>query len=130
MIRGPQTVNTASMSDPVLVREDGTLTIGSTTDHDFNLHRIVNLGTVFGTAGGLRSGSSGSIVNAGTWNDSASSVMNNDYLGAVWTFTNHGTLTVNSNGAESAATIGPTRPLVPSAAMKPSMLMGRMPGRA
>jgi|GEM_PF-961658 len=68
-----------------------TLSIATGANHDFNTHAFVINGTVNWTGGALRSGSSGSILNAGTWNDTASAAINNDYGGAFATFTNSGT---------------------------------------
>ncbi len=69
----------------------GALSVGGTADHDFNTHAIVNNGIVNWTGGRLRSGNGGSILNAGVWNDSASSQVNNDYGGTGGTtFTNNG----------------------------------------
>jgi len=77
----------------------------------------VNNGTINWTGGRLRSGTGGSILNAGVWNDSASSQINNDYAGTGGTtFTNNGvynktaanttTISVpftNNNGAVSVS---------------------------
>jgi hypothetical protein len=66
----------------------GKLTIGSSGDHDFNAHALVNNGTVDWTGGRLRSGNGGSITNNGTFNDRASNAVNNDYQNTALTFTN------------------------------------------
>ncbi|MBP9914460.1 MAG: hypothetical protein KBF26_13755, partial [Opitutaceae bacterium] len=67
------------------------LTISSGANHDFNASAWINHGTVDWTGGQLRSGSSGSITNHATWNDTASNSLNNAYGGAAWTFTNTAT---------------------------------------
>jgi hypothetical protein len=72
--------------------------IGGGADHDYNAHTLVNNGTVNWTGGRLSSGNGGSIVNAGTWNDTASSQLNNDYLGNSATFTNRGTYAKSAAG--------------------------------
>ncbi|MEO6873802.1 MAG: PEP-CTERM sorting domain-containing protein [Opitutaceae bacterium] len=84
-----------------------TLSIASGADHDFNGHAIVNNGTVDWTTGRLRSGSGGTITNAGTWNDTGSYAINNDFGGAGGTnFINGVTGTYNK-------TAGSTSILVP-----------------
>ncbi len=68
---------------------NSTLTISNgTVDHDFNGRTIVNSGTTNWTAGRLRSGNNGSITNQGTFVDSASSDINNDYGGTTVVFSN------------------------------------------
>ncbi len=89
------------------IASTGTLAISSAADHDYNGHGIVNNGIVNWTAGRIRSGTGGSIVNNGAWNDTASSDFNNDYLGATATFTN------TSTGVYNKSTAGPTNFLIP-----------------
>ncbi len=71
------------------VGASGTLVIADGGNHDFNSHAIVNNGTVAWSAGALRSGGGGTLVNNAAWNDSGSSgSINNDYGGTSLTFTN------------------------------------------
>ncbi|HEX2899838.1 MAG TPA: hypothetical protein VHS96_08980, partial [Bacteroidia bacterium] len=80
-----------------------TLTISSGANHDFEGHAIVNHGTVYWTAGHLRSGSGGTITNHGTWNDSVNGYsVNNDYNGTV------ATIFTNAAGATYLKTAGVT----------------------
>ncbi len=65
-----------------------TLTISGTVDHDFNGRGIANNGTVNWTGGRLRSGTGGTFTNNGTFVDSASSDINNDYGGTAVIYTN------------------------------------------
>lgn len=67
---------------------DSTLTIGSASDHDFSGRALYNSGTVNWTGGRLRSGNAGTITNVGTFVDSASSAINNDYGGTSLVFNN------------------------------------------
>lgn len=80
---------------------DGTMTIGTVADHDFNGRSLVNQGTVNWTGGRLRSGDGGSILNSGTWNDSASSVVNADWGNHVASFTNSGVFQKTATGLTS-----------------------------
>jgi hypothetical protein len=68
-------------------------TISGGSDHDFDQHAIINAagGIVNWTGGRLRSGDSGSITNAGLWNDSASFEINAAYNDGVATFINQPT---------------------------------------
>ncbi len=76
----------------------GSLTIGSTADHDLNAHALVNNGTVNWTSGRIRSGNGGAITNNGTFNDASGSVVNNDYQNATLTFTNGSGGVYNKSG--------------------------------
>ena len=71
----------------------GVLTISTVVDHDYNATAIVNNGTVNWQDGNLRSGSSGSITNTGTWNDNTALnyQFNNAFGGGTAPFTNNGT---------------------------------------
>lgn len=74
-------------------------TIAGGADHDFNSHTITNAGTVEWTGGRLRTGNAGSFTNTGTFNDSASNAINNNYGGAVSAFTNAAGATYNKLSA-------------------------------
>ena len=71
-----------------LIAPTTVLNIGTGNDHDFDARSLLNHGLVNWSAGRLRSGHSGSIVNAGTWNDASGYSFNNDYTGPTATFTN------------------------------------------
>ncbi|WP_164975999.1 beta strand repeat-containing protein [Oleiharenicola lentus] len=85
-----------------------TFNIATAAEHDFNTRDFVNQGTVNWTAGRLRSGNDGSIVNQGQWNDtgtsslgatsSGASAFKNDY-GGTYTFTNAAGATYNKTGS-------------------------------
>ena len=77
-------------SGTTTIAAGSTLTISGGSDHDFNQRRITNDGTVNWTGGRLRSGDSGSILNNGTWNDTASSNVNADLADHQASFTNSG----------------------------------------
>ena len=82
-----------------------TLNIGSTADHDFQSHGIVNQGTVNWTAGNLRSGGGGSITNQGVWNDSSGGYQVNNAYGGGATFTNSGTYNKSTVGATTTMAV-------------------------
>jgi hypothetical protein len=84
-----------------------TLTISSAADHDFDFRTVTNNGTINWSAGRLRSGHLGGIVNNGIFNDSASSAINNDYSGTTATFTNAATGTYNKNAAGTTTLLVP-----------------------
>ena len=80
------------------IASGGTLAISTAANHDFNTRALVNQGTVNWTGGLLRSGNGGSITNNATWNDAASSTVNNPFGGA-FTFTNASGATYNKTAA-------------------------------
>lgn len=81
------------------------LTIASAADHNFQSHTLINQGTVNWTAGNLRSGSSGSINNQGTWNDTSSGYQVNSAYGGGTTFVNSGTYTKSTVGSTTTMTV-------------------------
>jgi hypothetical protein len=91
---------TFSSGGGVTVNSGATLGItGTGVDHDFNASALANSGTVNWSGGRLRSGNAGNISNSGTWNDTASTNLNNDFGGAAWTFTNNSGGTYNKSAA-------------------------------
>jgi hypothetical protein len=82
---------TPSLLTSSIVPTGAHLAIYTAADHDLNATAILNNGTVDWANGALRSGNAGSIVNVGTWNDSAGSEFNNAYNGTMSTFTNAAT---------------------------------------
>ncbi len=85
-----------------------TFNVSGSADHDFNTRDFVNQGTLNWTAGRLRSGNDGSIVNQGQWNDTGistlggtsigASAFKNDYGGA-YSFTNAAGATYTKSGS-------------------------------
>jgi len=96
----PSTVSTLGPAD--------TLNITTGANHDFNGQLLTNNGTVNWSAGNLRSGYGGTIVNHGTWNDSLSGYeIDNAYGGAG------GTTFDNAAGGTYAKTGGTTDFTIP-----------------
>ena len=98
-IEGPLTWTGGAFSSPPVFGSSSVLTIAGTGNHDFNATSWTNNGTVNWTGGPIRSGGAGSHTNNSVWNDTASSVMNNDYGGTAWTFTNSASGTYNKTAA-------------------------------
>jgi fibronectin-binding autotransporter adhesin len=65
-----------------------TVNLNTGHDHDFDARTLLTQGIVNWSAGRLRSGHGGALVNTGTWNDSSGYSVNNDYTGPTATFTN------------------------------------------
>lgn len=93
------TAGTFNSGDTTTIDHAATLTISSGTDHDFNSHQFVNNGTTNWTGGRLRSGNGGTFTNNGTFVDTASNVVNNDYQGPALVFTNASGATYQKSGA-------------------------------
>ena len=93
-------LNTGSDVTPSLLTAStipagGHLAVYTSANHDFNGTAITNNGTIDWVDGALRSGNGGSILNAGTLNDSASSQFNNAFNGSMSNFTNAAAGTYN-----------------------------------
>jgi hypothetical protein len=82
-----------------------TVNLNSGHDHDFDARTLLTQGTVNWSAGRLRSGHAGAIVNTGTWNDSSGYSVNNDYGDTTATFTNATGGTYNKTAGTSSYSI-------------------------
>jgi hypothetical protein len=93
------TTSDFSSAGTTTLSNTSTLTISNGNDHDFNGRGVVNNGTTNWTGGRLRSGNGGTFTNNATFNDSASSDINNDYGGTALVFANANGATYNKTAA-------------------------------
>ena len=93
--------------DATTIGAAGSLTISGAGDHDFSAHQFTNSGTTNWTGGRLRSGNAGTFTNNGTFVDSASSEINNDWGGSAFVFTNGNGGTYRKTGAGQTSVFVP-----------------------
>ncbi len=89
------------------IATDGTVTIATLGDHNFNQRSVTNNGVVNWQGGYLRSGFNATFTNSstGTFNDSASSHVDNPFGGGYgFTFQNQGTYNKTASGTTNIDT--------------------------